>query len=95
MIQVMVQGAWGVVPTYLNELAPHDVRATLPGFAYQLGNLLAAVTATAQSWLAAQLRRQLRAGDGVLDGGGGAAAGVPGLAGAGGAGGVLRAADSS
>lgn len=52
LIQVMVQGAWGVVPTYLNELAPQDVRATLPGFAYQLGNLLAALTATAQSWLA-------------------------------------------
>ncbi|HET6432104.1 MAG TPA: MFS transporter [Dyella sp.] len=52
LIQVMVQGAWGVVPTYLNELAPHDVRATLPGFAYQLGNLLAAGTATIQSWLA-------------------------------------------
>jgi len=52
LIQVMVQGAWGVVPTYLNELAPQDVRATLPGFAYQLGNLLAAVTATVQTWLA-------------------------------------------
>ncbi len=52
LIQVMVQGAWGVVPAYLNELAPDDVRGTLPGFAYQLGNLLAASTATAQSWLA-------------------------------------------
>ena len=52
LIQVMVQGAWGVVPTYLNELSPHDVRATLPGFAYQLGNLLAAGTASLQSWLA-------------------------------------------
>lgn len=54
LIQVMVQGAWGVVPTYLNELAPHDVRATLPGFAYQLGNLLAAGTASIQAWLAAE-----------------------------------------
>ena len=52
LIQVMVQGAWGIVPTYLNELSPDDVRGTLPGFAYQLGNLLAASTATAQSWLA-------------------------------------------
>ncbi|HEX7112848.1 MAG TPA: MFS transporter [Mizugakiibacter sp.] len=52
LIQVMVQGAWGVVPTHLNELAPDDVRGTLPGFAYQLGNLLAAITATAQAWLA-------------------------------------------
>jgi SHS family lactate transporter-like MFS transporter len=52
LIQVMVQGAWGVVPTYLNELSPDEVRGTLPGFAYQLGNLLAASTATAQSLLA-------------------------------------------
>ncbi|MFA6231719.1 MAG: MFS transporter [Rhodanobacter sp.] len=52
LIQVMVQGAWGVVPAYLNELSPDEVRGTLPGFAYQLGNLLAASTATAQSWLA-------------------------------------------
>jgi SHS family lactate transporter-like MFS transporter len=28
------------------------VRGTLPGFAYQLGNLLAAGTATAQTWIA-------------------------------------------
>jgi SHS family lactate transporter-like MFS transporter len=52
LVQVMVQGAWGVVPTYLNELSPDEVRGTLPGFAYQLGNLLAASTATIQSWLA-------------------------------------------
>ena len=52
LIQVMVQGAWGVVPTYLNELSPDAVRGTLPGFAYQVGNLLAAITATAQSWIA-------------------------------------------
>ena len=52
LIQVMVQGAWGVVPTHLNELSPAAVRGTLPGFAYQMGNLLAAITATAQTWLA-------------------------------------------
>jgi SHS family lactate transporter-like MFS transporter len=52
LIQVMVQGAWGVVPSHLNELSPALVRGTLPGFAYQMGNLLAAVTATAQIWLA-------------------------------------------
>nr|WP_206064142.1 MFS transporter [Oleiagrimonas sp. C23AA] len=52
LIQFMVQGAWGVVPTHLNELSPNDVRGTLPGFAYQLGNLLAAATATAQAALA-------------------------------------------
>ena len=52
LIQVMVQGAWGVVPSHLNELSPAAVRGTLPGFAYQMGNLLAAITATAQTWLA-------------------------------------------
>ncbi|OOG50215.1 MFS transporter [Rhodanobacter sp. C01] len=52
LIQVMVQGAWGVVPTHLNELSPANVRATLPGFAYQMGNLLAAGTATVQTWIA-------------------------------------------
>ena len=45
LLQVMVQGAWGVVPVHLNELSPDAVRGTLPGFAYQGGNLLASVTA--------------------------------------------------
>ena len=53
LIQVMVQGAWGVVPTHLNELSPDGVRGTLPGFAYQLGNLLAAYTGNAQLRIAA------------------------------------------
>lgn len=52
LIQVMVQGAWGVVPTDLNELSPDAVRGTLPGVAYQLGNLLAAYTANAQNQIA-------------------------------------------
>jgi SHS family lactate transporter-like MFS transporter len=39
LIQFMVQGAWGIVPAHLNELSPPSVRAILPGFAYQLGNL--------------------------------------------------------
>ncbi len=52
LIQVMVQGAWGVVPTYLNELSPSAVRGTLPGFAYQVGNLLAAITGNAQKAIA-------------------------------------------
>jgi SHS family lactate transporter-like MFS transporter len=40
LMQFMVQGAWGIVPAHLNELAPRPVRAILPGFAYQLGNLI-------------------------------------------------------
>lgn len=51
-IQVAVQGAWGVVPVHLNELSPDDVRGTLPGFAYQLGNLLVAWAAYAMSAIA-------------------------------------------
>ncbi|HEX5283120.1 MAG TPA: MFS transporter [Bryocella sp.] len=40
LMQLMVQGAWGVIPVHLNELSPGAVRAILPGLAYQLGNLL-------------------------------------------------------
>ncbi|WP_158894812.1 MULTISPECIES: MFS transporter [unclassified Pseudomonas] len=53
LMQFMVQGAWGVVPTYLNELVPGNVRAVLPGFVYQMGNLLASVNATLQAHIAA------------------------------------------
>jgi MFS transporter, SHS family, lactate transporter len=52
LLQVTVQGAWGVVPAHLNELSPSGVRGTFPGLAYQLGNLLAAATATIQSRIA-------------------------------------------
>ncbi|MEO7689162.1 MAG: MFS transporter [Sphingomonas sp.] len=41
LIQVAVQGAWGIVPVHLNELSPALVRGMFPGFAYQLGNLIA------------------------------------------------------
>jgi len=54
LLQVMVQGAWGIVPVHLNELSPDRVRATLPGFAYQGGNLLASITAPLLTWFAAQ-----------------------------------------
>ena len=53
-LQVMVQGAWGVVPVHLNELSPDGLRGTLPGFAYQGGNLLAAFTSPFLAWLAAR-----------------------------------------
>lgn len=48
LIQLAVQGAWGVVPVHLNELSPPEIRATFPGFVYQLGNLLAAVNLNLQ-----------------------------------------------
>jgi SHS family lactate transporter-like MFS transporter len=52
LMQVMVQGAWGVIPVHLNELSPDDARGTFPGFVYQLGNLIASVNATLQAWIA-------------------------------------------
>jgi SHS family lactate transporter-like MFS transporter len=53
LMQVAVQGAWGVIPVHLNELSPDQVRGTFPGFAYQLGNLLASGNATIQAGFAA------------------------------------------
>ena len=52
LMQFMVQGAWGIVPAHLNELSPPAVRAVLPGFAYQLGNLAMAKMAPLQAGLA-------------------------------------------
>jgi len=49
LMQFMVQGAWGVVPAYLTELSPGPVRATFPGLAYQLGNLLTSRNAVLQA----------------------------------------------
>ena len=55
LMQFMVQGAWGVIPAHLNELSPGPVRATFPGFAYQLGNLLSSKNGKLQAILAAGL----------------------------------------
>jgi MFS transporter, SHS family, lactate transporter len=51
LMQFMVQGAWGVIPAHLNELSPPAVRGTFPGFAYQLGNLLASRNSVVQAKL--------------------------------------------
>ncbi len=40
-MQTGVQGAFGVIPAHLNELAPDPVRSLFPGFVYQLGVLVA------------------------------------------------------
>jgi SHS family lactate transporter-like MFS transporter len=52
LMQICVQGAWGVVPVYLNELSPASIRGTFPGLVYQLGNFLASANANIQVWLA-------------------------------------------
>ncbi|MBZ9660148.1 MFS transporter [Mesorhizobium sp. ESP-6-4] len=52
IMQVAVQGAWGVIPVHLNELSPGSVRATLPGFIYQAGNLAASYGGPYQAGIA-------------------------------------------
>jgi SHS family lactate transporter-like MFS transporter len=41
LMQFMVQGAWGIIPAHINELSPDMLRGFFPGFAYQLGVLVA------------------------------------------------------
>jgi SHS family lactate transporter-like MFS transporter len=55
LMQICVQGAWGVIPAHLNELSPPSVRATFPGVVYQLGNLLASYNATLQAGIGARM----------------------------------------
>lgn len=57
LMQFMVQGAWGVVPAWLSELSPGPVRATFPGLAYQLGNLISSQNNEVQSLAAEHFRR--------------------------------------
>jgi SHS family lactate transporter-like MFS transporter len=55
LLQVGVQGAWGVIPAHLSELAPDAARGLMPGLAYQLGILFAAPTNSLQFALAGRL----------------------------------------
>jgi len=52
LMQVMVQGAWGVIPAHLTELSPDEIRGFYPGVTYQLGNCLAAFNLPIQEALA-------------------------------------------
>ena len=52
LMQFMVQGAWGVIPAHLNELSPGQLRAFFPGFAYQLGVLIASSVGYVEALLA-------------------------------------------
>jgi SHS family lactate transporter-like MFS transporter len=51
-MQFMVQGAWGVVPVHLNELAPAECRGTFAGLSYQLGSFFSANAALVQAAIA-------------------------------------------
>jgi SHS family lactate transporter-like MFS transporter len=52
LIQFALQGAWGIIPVHLNELSPPLARSLFPGFAYQLGNLIASKNAPIQAGIA-------------------------------------------
>lgn len=52
LMQVMVQGAWGVIPAHLTEMSPDAIRGFYPGVTYQLGNLLASLNLPIQEKLA-------------------------------------------
>jgi SHS family lactate transporter-like MFS transporter len=44
VMQIGVQGAWGVIPVHLNEMSADAARGLMPGLAYQLGILIASPT---------------------------------------------------
>jgi MFS transporter, SHS family, lactate transporter len=52
LMQICVQGAWGVIPAHLTEMSPDAIRGLYPGVTYQLGNLLAAFNLPIQERLA-------------------------------------------
>ena len=53
-MQLVVQGAWGVIPAHLNEMSPDAIRGFYPGVTYQLGNLLAGLNLPLQEAIAAR-----------------------------------------
>jgi len=54
LMQLAVQGAWGIIPAHLNEISPGEVRGTFPGFTYQVGNLISANALQLESAFAAE-----------------------------------------
>ncbi|MFF0500962.1 MFS transporter [Nocardia aobensis] len=52
LMQLVVQGAWGVIPAHLTELSPDAIRGFYPGVTYQLGNLLASLNLPIQERVA-------------------------------------------
>ena len=48
LMQAGVQGAFGIIPAHLAELAPDSIRSLLPGFVYQLGVLIASPAVSLQ-----------------------------------------------
>jgi MFS transporter, SHS family, lactate transporter len=55
IMQMGVQGAWGIIPVHLNEISPDSVRGLLPGFTYQVGILLASATPSVEHALLSRI----------------------------------------
>ncbi|PIL22781.1 MFS general substrate transporter [Ganoderma sinense ZZ0214-1] len=65
-IQFGVQGAWGVIPIQLAEISPPAFRATFPGVAYQLGNMVSSASAQIEATGANNLHTTIRNSAGQL-----------------------------
>lgn len=55
LLQLFVQGAWGIIPAHITELSPDSVRGFVPGFAYQCGILVAGTITTIEAALAERM----------------------------------------
>ncbi|KAG2125622.1 carboxylic acid transporter protein [Suillus cothurnatus] len=64
-IQLGVQGAWGVIPIQLAEMSPPAFRATFPGVAYELGNMISSASAQIEATGGDNLKTTIME-DGVL-----------------------------
>jgi MFS transporter, SHS family, lactate transporter len=54
LMQFGVQGAWGIVPVHLTEMAPDETRGLVSGLAYQMGTLFGARAPGAEFALSAR-----------------------------------------
>ncbi|POS86139.1 hypothetical protein EPUL_003691 [Erysiphe pulchra] len=64
-MQFFVQGAWGVIPIHLNELAPTSFRASFTGITYQLGNLISSPSTQITNALSERFHVKSRGGSNV------------------------------
>lgn len=66
-LQTGVQGAWGVIPIHLSELAPPQYRAFVTGISYQLGNLCSSASSTIETTIGERFPLHVEGKDGVFD----------------------------